>query len=211
MNLGSVAAVLMGLGISIDLIDRFLKRQSATVDPKKVEEEFKSVVQPKMKIHTIKNLEGRIKHIRGVIHRALREEDGFTRRAALGMVRHAPERDYLAELRSIYQNVRKRVRYRRDIMNVDTYQSPRRTLELGGGDCDDYSILLAALYLAIGYPVKLKVIRTKTASDWNHIYIVVGLPQRKPVKWIPIDGSVAAFVGWEAPKRIVAESKTFDV
>jgi hypothetical protein len=75
--------------------------------------------------------------------------------------------------------------------------------------CDDYSILIAALLQSVGYPVKLRVIRTRRSPDWNHIYNMVGLPPRAPSRWIPVDGSVGYGVGWQAPKGMVAQHRDF--
>lgn len=77
--------------------------------------------------------------------------------------------------------------------------------------CDDYSIVLASMLQSVGYPVKLRVIRTKDADDWNHIYVLVGLPPRQPTEWISLDGSVEKAAGWEAPKDIIAEIRDFSV
>ena len=43
-------------------------------------------------------------------------------------------------------------------------------------DCDDYVILLGSCLQSIGYPVVLRVIQTNDSDDWNHIYLLAGLP-----------------------------------
>lgn len=122
-----------------------------------------------------------------------------------------PERDYWGEAKAIFYEVRRRVRYVRDPIEVDTFTAARWTLKQGGGDCDDYVILLGAGLAAIGYPVKARVYRTKDSPDWNHIALLVGLPPRAPKRWVTLDASVAKPPGWGAPKEMVARVRDFEV
>jgi len=46
-----------------------------------------------------------------------------------------PEKDTLAEIDAIYKALRRDIRYTSDVHGIDTYAHPKRTLELGGGDC----------------------------------------------------------------------------
>jgi len=46
-----------------------------------------------------------------------------------------PEKDTAAEIAAIYKALRRDIRYTSDVVNVDTYAHPRRTLEMGAGDC----------------------------------------------------------------------------
>lgn len=127
-----------------------------------------------------------------------------------------PEKSWKHEPVAIFNTVRSMVRYTRDIQNVDTYQHPLRTLEWGGGDCDDYSSLLAALLTAVGYPVKLHIMETKNLQgkregDWNHISILVGIPPRAPTQWLPLDGSLKQPAGWYPPKHMIYKVKSYKI
>jgi hypothetical protein len=117
----------------------------------------------------------------------------------------------VATARNLFKNLRRDVRYTSDIMGVDTYQKPGHTLALGTADCDDYSSLTCASLLSVGIPCRYKVIRTKDARDWNHIYAQAGFPRANPTQWVSMDSSVNMPFGWEAPKRMVAASKVFRV
>jgi hypothetical protein len=46
-----------------------------------------------------------------------------------------PEKNTEAEIAAIYKALRRDIRYTSDVAGVDTYAHPRRTLEMGGGDC----------------------------------------------------------------------------
>lgn len=118
-----------------------------------------------------------------------------------------PERAYWQEVQAIYRYVRAHVRYVRDIHGIDTFQTARRTLEMRSGDCDDFTITLGALLMAVGYPVRTKTIQTKSAHDFNHIYLQVGLPPTKPTRWKSLDASTPNPPGWEAPRRMIARAR----
>lgn len=117
----------------------------------------------------------------------------------------------VAYARSIFGGIRKDVRYTSDIAGVDTYQKPSHTLALAAADCDDFSTLTCSALGSIGIPCRFKVIRTKGAKDWNHIYAQAGFPRARPTRWISMDSSVNMPFGWEAPARMVAASRVFRV
>jgi predicted transglutaminase-like cysteine proteinase len=122
-----------------------------------------------------------------------------------------PEKDTEAEIRAIFNGMRRDVRYTSDVLGVDTYVHPRKTLEQRSGDCDDYSALGCSALMSVGIPCRLKVIRTKDSQTWNHIYIQAGHPKGAPDKWMTLDASVPVRPGWEVPASMVAASRTFEV
>lgn len=119
------------------------------------------------------------------------------------------ERDYLGELQALYLAVRRDVRYTRDTDKMDTFQAAARTLELGIGDCDCISILLASLLRSVGYPARFRIIRGVGAPDWSHIFVLAGVPPQNPSKWIPMDASLEASVGWQPAARHVLATRDF--
>jgi len=122
-----------------------------------------------------------------------------------------PEKNWRQETVAVFDSVRENIRYTRDTYNKDLFQHPLRTFEFGGGDCDDYAIVLASMLQSVGYPVKLRVIQTVDSTDWNHIYVLVGLPPQGPKQWVSLDASVDKPAGWQAPRDIVAAVKDFEV
>jgi hypothetical protein len=106
-------------------------------------------------------------------------------------------KDYLGEIAALFEWVKNNVRYTRDIHRVELLHTARRMLELRAGDCDDMTILLAAMLKAIGHPVRLALVgfnpRRKTL--FTHIYLEVF---DKGV-WIPLDPTVNRPMGWEPP------------
>lgn len=122
-----------------------------------------------------------------------------------------PEKDTEKEIRAIFHGMRRDVRYTSDVLGVDTYVHPRKTLEQRSGDCDDYSALGCSALMSVGIPCRLKVVRTKDSPTWNHIYIQAGTPKADPQKWMSLDASVPVKPGWEVPASMVAASRTFEV
>lgn len=121
-----------------------------------------------------------------------------------------PEKDSLAEIRAIFGEVRTRVRYTWDPTTFDAFQTPAKTLELMTGDCDDMVSLLGALLMSIGYKVRSRVVWTKGFSTWNHIYLLVQLPNSG--EWMALDATVDKPAGWEVPASIMLkEPRDFDV
>jgi len=116
-------------------------------------------------------------------------------------------KDYLGEIRALFEWVQKNIRYTRDTYRVELLHSARRMLELRAGDCDDMAILLAALLEAIGHPVRLVL----TGPDplrrnlFTHIYVEVFHERR----WIPLDATMPYAIGW-APRAPVRKVFTID-
>jgi transglutaminase-like putative cysteine protease len=196
-------------------------------------------VSMRMRSYEIRNLDDRIMHLRKLVEEGKRDPQvyAFTRRAVTRRCGNdwcIPEKDNfqeakalfsalrreappaktaqdIAAARSLFGNIRKNVRYTSDIAGVDTYQKPGHTLSLKAADCDDFSTLTCAALGALGIPCRFKVIRTKGANDWNHIYAQAGFPRQAPTKWVSMDASVNMPFGWEAPPSMVAASRVFRV
>jgi hypothetical protein len=83
--------------------------------------------------------------------------DPEIRKLAEDIVRPLAQRDWKAEARAIEAWVRRGLRYTRDGLNVETLKTPRSLsdeFKAHGkftGDCDDASMLVAALLLAVGH------------------------------------------------------------
>jgi transglutaminase-like putative cysteine protease len=128
--------------------------------------------------------------------------DLSVREAAIAAVRGdmAEGHDRVAQLASIYRFVRDRIYFVGDVLGVETIQSPRYTLSIGAGDCDDRATLLVAMARSIGISAgfSFKVIATNPVSqNFSHVYVVADLGGRK----IAMDPTYRdnAF-GWEYPR-----------
>jgi transglutaminase-like putative cysteine protease len=123
------------------------------------------------------------------------------RALALQITRGCPARDDKCEAKAIYDWVRRNVRYTGDIAphkvggrkgpveSVDLFQTAKQTADMGGGDCDDHTTLVATLAILNGIQARLRVTSPYKWGDDNftHIYPVVGLPKNDPSKWVTVD------------------------
>jgi len=137
-------------------------------------------------------------------------QDPRMRKIALKVTKNCPARDGECEARAIFQFVRKNVRYTGDVGNVkmgrsgpvegvDLFQSAFRTLEFGGGDCDDHTILNSTLLALNGINPRMRV-TAPSGGSWQHIYAVAGLPKNGPSKWAALDTTLPhGHLGTEVP------------
>jgi transglutaminase-like putative cysteine protease len=140
-------------------------------------------------------IEERLASIQNLVHKSV--QDPEMRKLALQITSHCPERDGECEARAVYDYVKANVRYTGDIApikfpsgqvdGIDLYQSARRTLEFGGGDCDDQSILVATLLALNGITPRLRVMKERKSDDWSHIFPLAGLPKLQPTDWVSLD------------------------
>lgn len=91
-------------------------------------------------IHRVRSLEDRIRYIREMAVKGV--NDPYVRAWTVQVLSRrcgekfcVREKDWEAEVDAVFHALRDRVRYTRDRVDKDTYQHPRRTLQLRGGDC----------------------------------------------------------------------------
>lgn len=159
-------------------------------------------------------IESRVRLIQDMVREATKDPE--MRKLALEITRHCPERDGECEARAVYdwmkgKNGGRWIRYTGDIApivhedgsveGVDFFQGPKRTIEFGGGDCDDHSGLASALLVINGVPAKLRVTAPNRDDDWAHIYAMAGTPKTSPRKWLAVDTTLPGDqrFGKEAP------------
>lgn len=78
------------------------------------------------------------------------------RMAAEDAIRYVSPKDYLSEILALRHWVNRRIPYLRDPVPVELMRDPQRLIEdirrygVVRADCDEYTLLLAALWLAVG-------------------------------------------------------------
>lgn len=120
------------------------------------------------------------------------------RELALSLVKGLPQKDWLNEVKRLHAYVRDRIRYVRDINGVETVAIPQVTIEIGQGDCDDKSVLLASLLESIGHPTRFVAVGF-APNSYNHVLVETKIG----TKWIPVETTEPVSVGWY-PKNVVA-------
>lgn len=105
------------------------------------------------------------------------------------------QRDYACEVTALWNFGVLNCRYTQDQDGEDTYQTVRASLEAGALDCDDMTILFAAMLKAIGFEEIIARVVSVQGQTWDHIYPLVKLPRGG---WIAMDATERGkHLGWE--------------
>ncbi|AMK78440.1 MULTISPECIES: transglutaminase-like domain-containing protein [Methylomonas] len=133
-------------------------------------------------------------------------KDFTVRQSAIDILRQraVKPKDYLAEIKALFEWVQQNIRYTKDTFRVEVLHSAKRMLELRAGDCDDMTILLGSMLEAIGHPVRLVLSGANPArpDQFSHIYLEVLYRDQ----WIALDATMPHAMGWssQAPvKKVV--------
>jgi len=117
--------------------------------------------------------------------------DWRIRALALELVKDLPAKDYLGEVTLVHRFVRDRVRYVRDIRDVETVATPLETLRVMQGDCDDKATLLACLLESIGVECRFCAV-AQTPGAWLHVLTQANIGG----KWLSLEATEPVSVGW---------------
>ena len=109
-------------------------------------------------------------------------------RTAIDIVRSVPQFDDSGEVQALYNWVASHIRFTKDPISKEKLTPPQELLKLRAGDCDDISMLLAALAMAIGYSARLITVSANAGSpdDFSHVYVEVEVPVGSG-NWVPVD------------------------
>lgn len=150
--------------------------------------------------HTLAALPEGVEGIRATLARMVRmtkegRRDMGVRTKALMLVRRLPQKAYADQVVELFQFVQRQIRYVHDVREVETLQAPKYTLEMGQGDCDDKSMLLASLLESIGHPTRFAALAID-GGPFTHVIAETRLGD----KWKALDPTMSqAFVGWMPP------------
>jgi transglutaminase-like putative cysteine protease len=121
------------------------------------------------------------------------------RELALSIVRNVPgHKNFRGQVSALHKWVVRNIQYVRDIDGLETLQTPLKTLEYGQGDCDDQSILMAALLRAVGFPARFVAIKVDQFGPFVHVFSEANLG----TVWFPLETTERWGPG-VAPPRIV--------
>lgn len=116
---------------------------------------------------------------------------------ARSIVQPLPGKDFRGEIDRLFCWTKQHIRYVQDVNQVETLATPRATLEMRSGDCDEMATLLATLLEAIGHPARF------VAMGFNQdLYSHVIVETRLGSRWLACDTTeAAARVGWTPPNK----------
>lgn len=116
------------------------------------------------------------------------------RTLALSLIAGLKQKDYLGEMKALHAFVRDKIRYVKDIDGVETVHTLEKVLEFGQGDCDDKSLLLAALLQSIGHPARFVAMGFR-GNGFCHVYVETRIGN----KWVGVETTEPVDFGWHPP------------
>lgn len=133
------------------------------------------------------------------------------RSLALDIVRGAgvAEKDQLGEVLAVHDWVQKTIRYVKDPVGAELLtHAETLAFDRHDGDCDDHSILEAALLGTLGIQTRFVVVGFTRPRVYSHVYLeaqvnLAGPTARPDNKWMPLDPIVKTQpAGWSAPNPV---------
>jgi len=125
-------------------------------------------------------------------------------RAAMAIINCSRARpfNFADQRRAIFDWVSRNVRFVRDIAGKETLRTPHETLAVRAGDCDDMTMLLAALLGTIGNDVRIVTIGVlpggpQTPAPFSHVYAEVFDGNQ----WVAIDPARPGARWGRSPER----------
>lgn len=116
--------------------------------------------------------------------------------------RHVAPKDYMGEIEALFEFVQRDIPYRKDAAFLDTFTEPEQQIKdylfgAPSGDCDDKSVLLASLLIALGHVPRFVLTNNMPGGKYTHIYVEVKHPKEN--SWIGLETTEAVELGWEPP------------
>lgn len=119
--------------------------------------------------------------------------------------------DWVGEATAVMVWVQHNIRYFLDPHGVEYFQAPERTLIDKAGDCDDLSILYAAMLGSIGHRTAIVLTDPKNKGVISHAQAAINFYPRRTKfgdKWVSVELTKPKPLGWIPPKstvRIIVE------
>lgn len=124
--------------------------------------------------------------------------DPAIRQAATSIIFLTTEKADQQEVSKLLEFVQSSIRYTKDVHDVETISTAEKTLAGRIGDCDDQSVLLAALLESVGYPTRFVVTGYETPDVLEHVYLQVYLDGQ----WLDCDPTERGPLGWAPPGAV---------
>jgi len=119
--------------------------------------------------------------------------------ATVGLARNSPPLDIVE---AVFAWIKRNVTFQNDPPQDELLIDPRVLLALPRGqrkgDCDDFTMLGAAMLATLGFTSRIVTIKAdqRDPTRWSHVYLEVELPDGRRMAF---DASHGLEVGWEAP------------
>lgn len=105
---------------------------------------------------------------------------------ATKITERCPEKHWYCTAQAIHDWVLKNIKYVKDVNGVEVLQHPLVTIgQRRAGDCDDLSMVEAALLGAIGIATQFRTIKADPTrpNEYSHVYLAVYVPRSPGENW----------------------------
>lgn len=121
----------------------------------------------------------------------------IVRELALSIVARVPEKKWRLEAEAILKWVQTNIRYVKDVRGVETLHTPVELLQLRQGDCDDMSMLSAALLESLGHPTRFAAVGIN-GGNFSHVFTQTKIGG----KWVTLECTMKDFPLGKTPQKI---------
>lgn len=119
------------------------------------------------------------------------------RQLTLDVIDNVPgHKNFAGQVHRVHNYVKQNIAYVKDVNGVETVQTPEQTIRNRAGDCDDQSVLVAAMLESIGHPTRFVAIRMKPLGPFVHVFVETLVGRR----WLPVETTEDWPVGYHPPK-----------
>lgn len=119
----------------------------------------------------------------------------------------ATGKDHARQALAIANWVKSRIRYVNE--STETMQTPPRTIVNGFGDCDDHTILVAALLDALGIANRIAGMRWR--GDFRHVFPLAIVRSPRGARVLPLDTTLRQPVGTSPVAIAEAQGRRVDL
>lgn len=120
------------------------------------------------------------------------------RQLAKKLVQSCANKDARCEVRKIHAFVHNKIRYVRDVAEVETIQDPQVTLRDRCGDCDDHAVLVGALLQSIGRPVRFIAVGFRP-GQFAHVYAETPIG----IEWVAVETTMDGWPVGRKPRGVI--------
>ena len=104
-----------------------------------------------------------------------------------------PNKDSLGNIRAVQGFIQNTIHYLPDHATAETLIDPVVLLQSRAGDCDDQSMLVAAMLTSIGFKCRFVAVGTSDVNQFEHVFTEVKLG----TGWLSVETTECVDVGWQ--------------
>jgi transglutaminase-like putative cysteine protease len=117
---------------------------------------------------------------------------------AVNIVFYIPKGAWVGKAKALWQWVKANIKYIPDPYGTEQLHWAATVLSQRYGDCDDQTILMAAMLLAVGIPTRIMAVALNQAGVFEHVFAQAYLGN----DWVTMETTEDKPFGWSPPNII---------